>query len=140
MLNQQESNIISTSELCVVKETPVHLSDEKLRTALSRAYEKAQQDMNEFKLHKYYGVFLSIAGTLFLSLMTSQFKPIGQISAQTVTYGVWCLFIGCTILGVILAIINISEITRNNTNKRDKAVDEIVRQYIRLNNMDSNSQ
>ena len=84
--------------------------------------------------------FLSIAGTLFLSLMTSQFKPIGQISAQIVTYGVWCLFIGCTILGVILAIINISEITRNNTNKRDKAVDEIVRQYIRLNNMDSNSQ
>ena len=57
MLNQQESNIISTSELCVVKETPVHLSDEKLRAALSRGYGKAQQDMNEFRLHKYYGVF-----------------------------------------------------------------------------------
>lgn len=138
MLNNEE-NIISSSDRYVVKETSVHLSDEKLRTALSRAYEKAQKDMNEFKLRKYYSIFLSVASTLFLSLMTSEFKSIGQISAQTVTFGAWVLCIVCAVEGFILLAMHVSEKTQNNTSNRDKAVDEIVKQYIRLDNLGSSS-
>ena len=131
MFNSEE-NIISSSDYHVVKETSVYISDEKLRTALSRSYEKAQKDMNVFKLRKHYSIFLSVASTLFLSLLTSEFKSMGQIRAQTVTSIAWGICILCAIWGVILLAMHVSDKTQNNTSDRDKAVDEIVRQYIKL--------
>ena len=68
------NNIIEQSDPGIVaKETPVRLSDEKLRNMLSRTYERAQKDVRKPKLCKFFGVFLSIAGTLLLSLLTSTF-------------------------------------------------------------------
>lgn len=54
-------NIIDTKdEGIVVKETPISISDEKLRNSLSRAYEEAQKDMSTFHFYNLYSVFLSI--------------------------------------------------------------------------------
>ena len=131
MFNSGE-NIISSSDHYVVKETSVHISDEKLKTALSRSYEKAQKDINAFKLRKHYSIFLSIASTLSLSLLTSEFKSIGQIPSQTVTSVAWIICIICAILGFILLAMYVSDRTQNNTSDRDKAVDEVVREYIKL--------
>ena len=61
------NKIINSSDPGIVaKETTVHLSDEKLRGIMSRTYERAQKDADTIKFHKFYSVFLSIAGTLFL--------------------------------------------------------------------------
>lgn len=126
-----ENNIIDFSDPgIVVKETTVHLSDEKLKNALSRTYERAQQDMNSFKFYDHYGVFLSIASTLFISLMTSDFGAIGNIDQKTVTLLVWLICIVSGIVGLVCLAIWFSKKTHNKTSDRDIAVDQIIKEYI----------
>jgi hypothetical protein len=123
-------NIIEQSDPGIVaKETPVRLSDEKLRNMLSRTYECAQKDMGTKKLRDYYSVFLSVAGTLILSLLTSTFGAIGNISAEVVTKIVWAIFIISAVLGFVLMGMAVSEKTKNDTSNRDKAVNEVFEQY-----------
>lgn len=123
-------NIIEQSDPGIVaKETPVRLSDEKLRNMLSRTYERAQKDMSTTKLRKYYSVFLSVAGTLFLSLLTSTFGAIGNISAEVVTKFAWAICIISAVLGFILMGMTVSEKTKNDTSDRDQAVNEVFEQY-----------
>jgi len=125
------SKIIDSSDPgIVVKETTIHLSDEKLRSLLSRTYECAQEDKGVFRLYKAYGVFLSIAGTLFLSLMTSTFNAIGNVSEETVTVIVWFLCIGCALMGFILMGVAVSDKMKNDTQLRDKAVDKMFEQNL----------
>ena len=81
MATESNMNIIDTKdEGIVVKEIPISISDEKLRNSLSCAYEEAQKDMSTFHFYNLYSVFLSIASTLFLSLLTSDFHAIGRKS------------------------------------------------------------
>lgn len=113
----------------VVKENTVHLSDEKLQNILLRTYERAQQDMNTMKFHKFYSIFISIAGTLFLTLLTSTFNSIGQIKAEAVTICVWVICVISAIVGFGLMAYHVSQKTKNDTSERDKAVEEIFNQY-----------
>lgn len=127
-------NIIDTKdEGIVVKETPISISDEKLRNSLSRAYEEAQKDMSTFHFYNLYSVFLSIASTLFLSLLTSDFHAIGSITAGQVTKGAWGICIGSVFLGVILACYKVSQKTKNDTSNRDVAVKKVFNQHIQKN-------
>lgn len=127
-------NIIDTKdEGIVVKETPISISDEKLRNALSRVYEEAQKDMSTFHFYNLYNVFLSIASTLFLSLLTSDFHAIGSITAEKVTNGAWVICIGSGLLGVILACCKVSQKTKNDTSDRDAAVKKVFNQHIQKN-------
>lgn len=113
----------------VAKETTIKLSDEKLRGMLSRTYERAQKDTTSPKFYKFYSVFLSIAGTLFLSLLTSSFEPLGNISAEIVTKFAYALCVASAILGFVLMGISVSRKTKNDTNERDAAVNQIFNQY-----------
>lgn len=123
------NKIINSSDPGIVaKETTVHLSDEKLRVIMSRTYERAQKDADTIKFHKFYSVFLSIAGTLFLSLLTSSFNDLGNIKSDTVTIIAWILCGVSAILGFILMGIHVADKTKNHTIERDKAVDEIFKQ------------
>ena len=127
-------NIIDTKdEGIVVKETPISISDEKLRNSLSRAYEEAQKDMSEFHFYNLYSVFISIAGTLFLSLLTSDFRAIGSISAEKVPIGAWVICIFSGFLGAILACCKVSIKTKNDTSNRDNAVKKVFNQHISRN-------
>lgn len=127
-------NIIDTKdEGIVVKETPISISDEKLRNSLSRAYEEAQKDMSTFHFYNLYSVFLSIASTLFLSLLTSDFHAIGSITAGQVTKGAWGICIGSGFLGGILACYKVSQKTKNDTSNRDVAVKKVFNQHIQKN-------
>lgn len=124
------NNIIEKSNPGIVaKETPVRLSDEKLRNMLSRTYERAQMNMSATKFRHFYSVFLSVAGTLFLSLLTSTFDAVGKISTETVTIIAWIICIGSAILGFVLMGLTVSEKTKSDTIDRDKAVDEVFNQY-----------
>ena len=128
------NNIIEQSDPGIVaRETPVRLSDEKLRNMLSRTYERAQKDMSKTKFRNFYSVFISVAGTLFLSLLTSTFGAVGKISAETVTTIAWILCIGSAFLGFVLMGLTVSEKTKNDTTDRDKAVDEVFNQYFAKN-------
>ena len=103
------NNIIEQSDPGIVaKETPVRLSDEKLRNMLSRTYERAQKDMSVVKFRKFYSVFLSVAGTLFLSLLTSTFGAVGKISAEAVTVIAWIICIGSAVIGFFLMGLTVS--------------------------------
>lgn len=127
-------NIIDTKdEGIVVKETPIRISDEKLRNALSRTYEEAQKDMSKFHFYNLYSVFFSIAGTLFLSLLTSDFRAFGPITAEKATIGAWVVCIGSGIIGAVLACYKVSQKTKNDTNNRDDAVEKVFNQYIQKN-------
>jgi len=125
------NNIIETSDPgIVVKEIPIKLSDEKFKNALSRTYERAQKDTEKPNFKKAYSVFLSIAGTLFLSLLTSKFQKIGQVSANAVTCIVWIACVFCAVLGFILMGLRVSEKVHSDTGVRDSAVDEIFNECV----------
>ena len=127
-------NIIDTKdEGIVVKETLISISDEKLKNSLSRAYEEAQKDMNKFHFYNLYSVFFSIAGTLFLSLITSDFHAIGSITSEKVTIGAWVICIVSGFLGGILACYKVSQKTKNDTSNRDDAVKKVFNQHISKN-------
>lgn len=126
MINNLNSIIDQNDSGIVVKETSVKISDEKLKNMLSKAYERAQQDANKIVLNKYYGVFLSIAGTLVVTLVTSEFRSLGCFSSGAVTDIVWVICIICALVGFILLWLNVKEKTSYKTNARDQAVDEIM--------------
>ena len=127
-------NIIDTKdEGIVVKETPISISDEKLKNSLSRVYEEAQKDMSKFHFYDLFSVFLSIAGTLFLSLITSNFNAIGSIPSETVTIVVWAICIASGLFGVFLACFKVSKKTKNDTSDRDNAVKKVFDQHISRN-------
>ena len=117
--------IDSTDPGIVVKESTVHLSDEKLKNVLLRTYERAQQYKDTINFHKFYSVFLSIAGTLFLSLLTSDFNAIGPFSAEFVTGFAWLICVVSAILGFVLMAVHFSCKSKNDTVSRDAAVNEI---------------
>ena len=63
-------NIIDTKdEGIVVKETPISISDEKLRNSLSRAYEEAQKDMSTFHFYNLYSYNILVANVYQLYLL-----------------------------------------------------------------------
>lgn len=134
MATASNMNIIDTKdEGIVVKETPISISDEKLRNSLSRAYEEAQKDMSKFHFYNLYSVFLSIASTLFLALLTSDFHAIGSLPAKAVTIGAWVICIGSGLLGAILACYKVSQKTKSDTSNRDAAVKEVFNKHIQKN-------
>lgn len=123
------NNIIDTEdEGIVVKETPIRISDEKLRNSLSRAYEEAQKDMSKFHFSNLYSALLSAASTLFLSLLTSNFHAIGFLTEKMVTIGAWVICIALGLFGGILAYCKIAE--KHDTNARDVAVEKLFKQHI----------
>lgn len=130
-MNKKENNGIIDifAPGITLKEISVNLSDEKLKTMLSRAYETAQQDATKFKFHKIYGISLSICGTLALTILTSSFNPIGPVSSKMVSIIaiLICIFTG--IIGLIQLLYNVSHKTNNNIAERDEAIQKIFKDY-----------
>lgn len=94
---------------------------------------KRLHDMSTFHFYNLYSVFLSIASTLFLSLLTSDFHAIGAITADQVTIGAWVICIGSGFLGGILACYKVFQKTKNDTSNRDVAVKKVFNQHIQKN-------
>ena len=113
----------------VMQETIIHLTDEKLKGILLRTYEKAQKDASDKRWYESYGVFLSVAGTLFLTILTSTFNPICGIAADIVT-GIVCWICGISaFVGFAAMYMTVKEKIKNDTNRRDDAIKEIFEQH-----------
>ena len=89
--------------------------------------------MSKFHFYNLYSVFLSIASTLFLALLTSDFHAIGSLPAKAVTIGAWVICIGSGLLGAILACYKVSQKTKSDTSNRDAAVKEVFNKHIQKN-------
>ena len=113
----------------VLEETPVTLSDEKLNGILLHTYEKAVQDVSKWRFYKLYSVLLSIAGTLFVSLITSSFNALGHISADTVRTIVIILTIISAIVGFSFLGISVNQKKKSDTEVRDISIKGIVENY-----------
>lgn len=114
----------------VIKETTVQLSDEKLRNLLSHVYEKAQMNASAIKLYKFYDIYLSIAVTLLISLLTSSFRPIGVISAENITLIAWFFCILFALASLISLLYMVNKKPHNDTSERDSAVEEELKKYL----------
>lgn len=126
------NNIIRQSNQGIVmEETPVTLSDEKLNGILLRTYEKAVADVSEWHFYKLYSVLLSIAGTLFVSLFTSEFNNLGSIDASTVKVVVIVITITSAIAGFILLAISVNQKKKSDTEKRDDSIKQIIDKYFK---------
>ena len=126
-----QNNIIDNSDAgIVVKETQIRISDEKLTGMLSKAYEAAQRNTNSFRIHDLWGICWSISGTLLLSLLTSDFKTIGEIDSKTVSIIATIILLLFVLAGIILSIWRVRDRSSNNTLERDKAVDDIMDKYL----------
>ena len=95
------NNIIKqTNQGIVLEETPVTLTDEKLNGILLRTYEKAVYETTKWHWYKLYSILLSVAGTLFLTLLTSSFNDIGSFEAESIRK----IVIGITIFASVLVL------------------------------------
>lgn len=126
MAKTNKKNIDTISGSIVCTETSIRLADEKLRGILSRVYETARKDAQKFNLHNHYGVFLSAAFSLIIPLLTSQFQPLGVISAEFLSGVCWFAFAVCLLVGVGLAISYASSAATNETAERDKAIESMM--------------
>ncbi len=118
----------------VCKEFPINLTDEKLKSVLSKTYERARKDANKFRIYKHFGIFLSIGLTLLIALLTAEFKPLGMISGavlQTICIILCCLTF---VVGFIFLIMFAMLKDSNILDERDKAVNEIMESLTNFNN------
>ncbi len=120
------TNIIDSSiPAIVIQETPISLSDEKLKSILLKTYEAAIKNANAPKYYKLYGVLLSVSFTLLVALLTSSFKSLWSIDAKCVTNIAWIMCVICGLLGIAFLIIGSRQKMKNDTEERDKAVNDI---------------
>lgn len=102
--------------------TNIGISDDRLVNILSRTYETARRDATKFSFFGCYNILFSIAGTLLITLLTSEFKSIGSVSAENVTIAVWIIFSICLIGGMIMVSIHFGQKGAGMIEERDKAV------------------
>ena len=121
------NNLIDTSlGDIVIQEKPIRVTDEKLSNMLSKTYEQARKDACKFKFYKHYGVFLSMAGTLFITLLTTTFHDFLGIDSKTISAIFWVAFVLTLITGIILAVICASKQRNDENDERDLAVEKIL--------------
>ena len=126
--NNTQSNIDSNELEIVCVDTKIKLSDEYLRRLLSNVYEIARKDAKRINFAKSYGIFFSIALTLLLALITSEFKSIGAITSNIVRI-IAIIICSCSfIMGCVLLAIYIRNKDLSVTEERDKAIEEVMNQ------------
>lgn len=126
-----ENNIIDSSNPGIVAtEVQVNISDEKLRGLLLRTYEEALKNERTVSYYDWCSVLLSISGTIFLALITSSFHDVGMVSAVIVTGIAWVICICSLLFGCVFLYKKYSMKISGDTEKRDEAVDRIIRQNL----------
>lgn len=124
------NNIIDFDKGIVAKETQVKLSDEKLKSMLSKVYERAVGDMGKKRIRKMHSPLLAISGTLLVALLTSDFRSIGGIDGGIVTIFAWVLCFVCCAAGVIMLAYSAARGTTIDLSARDEAVEDVFNHHI----------
>ena len=132
MASKSKFDIISEDDAhIIVKETPVHLTDEKIKSVLYRTYERAQKDMSVKKWYDYYDCCFSVSGTLFLTLLTASFNETLGLEPDKLVYIAKMLLFISLLLGIVFLIIKLKANRQSDASKRDIAVEEVFSRYIK---------
>lgn len=123
------NNIIQSDSGIIIQETSITLTDEKLQGILLHTYERAISDNGKWHFYKLYGTFLSIAGTLLITILTSTFNGFGAIDSSKIQIFSIILMIIFGLLGFICLGISVNQKKKNDTEERDTAISEIFEKY-----------
>ena len=134
MARQNRNNIDIVSENVVCYVTNIQLTDDKLKNTLSDTYEIARKDARKFKIYKFYGVPLSISVTLFISLLTSDFKSFSFIKGDTLETIGWIVCSFCFAVGTIFALLYVSFKDNNENDERDVAISKVMKNIMNREN------
>lgn len=130
-----KNNIIDYFDTGIVaQEVEITISDEKLKNILFRTYEKAQRREKTISFCDWCGVFLSISGTLLITILTASFNSIGTLSADIVRNIFIIICVSCAVLGFILLYYKYKKGVNNNNQYRDSDVEEIMNSYLSTDN------
>ena len=130
--SSREKSIINRSDSSIVlTESKVSLSDEKLKSMLMRTYERAEKDTLKPSITRHYGEFLSISGTIGLTLLTSSFNSVGALESKVVTNIAGGIAVVCGVLGIVFLLSYSSRKACNSRDNRDHAVNEIMDEYVK---------
>ena len=127
---QNSPNHITTddSKAIICRDRPVTLSEEKLKSLLQRAYEAANRNDAEFNVLDCYGILFFFAFALLIALLTANFKDFSIITAVCLERIAWFIFFLFCFLGIVFFCMKHYYKPRNEAEKRDHAVDEIVKE------------
>lgn len=128
--NTVRRSIVTSSDSIICTETQIQLSDEKLKGMFSKVYEIARRDASKFRLYNHFGVFLSLGSTLLLTLLTTEFRKFSLIGEGILEKLGWGICICSLMMGVILAITNVSIRHNNENEERDKAISIVINDII----------
>lgn len=127
------------SEGIICRDRPVTLSDERLKGLLLRIYERARRDASKFSFFNCYGVLFSFAFALFIALLTANFKDF-PLTTEVLIKGVciekiaWIVFCAFCVLGWASFLANRYYKPKNETEERDKAIEDMLKELIYANN------
>ena len=131
MSNKSKLDIIINDDAhIIVRETPIYLPDEKVRSILYRTYERAQHDVKG-KLYDYYDCLFSVAITAFIAVNTTSFHDYFGMDAATITRLASITWAAPLIGGILLIVWKLRSKQKDGTLQRDNAVDEVFAKYIK---------
>ena len=128
-INANQSNIVQSDSGIIMQEPSITLTDEKMNGILLHTYERAVKDVNKWHFYKLYGTFLSIGGTLTVTLFTSSFNDVLMLDAETIKNITVFVAIAFLIAGFICLGISVNQKKKNDVDARDKAIKELFGKY-----------
>ena len=93
-------------------------------------------EANEFKIHSLWSICWSIAGTLFITILTSSFNGIGSIGADTINNWAIGICFFTFLAGLILIIWRLNDKISTNFTKRNETVQQVLRDMYRASDAD----
>lgn len=104
--NPSKPQITPDSSYITLPINQIALTDEQLKLALSEVYETGHSHARKFRLCNLSSILLSIAGTLFLTCLTSRFNDffeyVGFHTHKPLTGIAWSIFAFTFVGGLIL--------------------------------------
>lgn len=93
------------SDRMVLDVNQITLTVEQLTVAMNNVYETSYSRVNDFRWYELYPVAFSVAATLFLTCLTSDFKDFSNeipwLNPGRMTFSAWGLLFICLLFGMI---------------------------------------
>lgn len=137
---ESKSNLLTTTNSIatdngdiIYKDSKIIIPNEKLKSILSKTYEKARSDAQKFHLYDHWPACFSFAFTSSIPLWTANFHDFWGISSSALKNLVTFLSLGSLFFGIVLLLYSVSCKSNKDDEhlERDKTVDETI-QDLRL--------
>lgn len=114
------------SSSVAVSDTDISMTEANLRLLMQGCYERAMKAACAWSFGELYPVLFSISGTLFLTLLTSNFHDALFLSSNAIKSIAWFICILAGILGIGAVAYHFWHKPTKLANERDGAIDELI--------------